>query len=525
MISSESNLCFTYSSYRSTTGSAGTGASGKAIMFHKKVFLANTSTTVLQEEKGSIDRGDGMSFFLSSRRFWFIALFGLFEILLLLGFNEAMISVGPIIARRASHFCFPKSRQFQSVSNWDDFMGSVEDLLSVNTKDIVTPDSSHDFSKGDWCTIHPRTISDLIMTTQSQTIKSSPVEEKWIDGRRVFIKRDDLLRLPGSQISGNKARKMFFLNQLPASHFPSCIVSYGGPQSNSMLALAAVVNYKNREELVDRHIRFVYYTKTLPRFLRKQASGNLFRALTLGMEIVELTPKQYQDFFDSDWGGSDTPPLGLTPPNTNSLWVPQGGAFELAVEGANRLAHELTSWWIEQGDSLPLSVVFPGGTCTTALLVHHALQRLNVPIDMEVVVVPCVGDATYAQRQMMSLCARRGMATDNIPHILAPWPEVSAISKGYFPFGEPDPAILNVFNRLKDDNGLVLDLVYGAPAWTILLRHWHVPLSSDLSMDPRNPIAGREVMYVHSGGLEGINSQLLRYKYKGLVELKDIQLP
>jgi hypothetical protein len=32
-------------------------------------------------------------------------------------------------------------------------------------------------------------------------------------------------------------------------------------------------------------------------------------------------------------------------------------------------------------------------------------------------------------------------------------------------------------------------------------------------------------MYVHSGGLEGINSQLLRYKYEGMVEIEDVQLP
>ena len=153
---------------------------------------------------------------------------------------------------------------------------------------------------------------------------------------------------------------------------------------------------------------------------------------------------------------------------------------------------------------------------------------------MEVVVIPCVGDASYAQRQMMALSAQIGAASDNIPHILPAWPDCQAKTTttssssqngGYFTFGEPDPAILSVFNHLKDDLGLVLDLVYGAPAWTILLRHWHQPLSPDLSFDPRNPVAGREIVYVHSGGLEGINSQLLRYSYKGLVDLKDTQLP
>jgi hypothetical protein len=136
---------------------------------------------------------------------------------------------------------------------------------------------------------------------------------------------------------------MLALNEVPAKDFPECLVSYGGPQSNSMLALAAVVNYKNRELLGDksetgeeageeksstsiafgpRKRRFVYYTKTLPKFLRNQPSGNLFRALTLGMELVQLTNQEYNDLFGSDWGGSPVPPLGLNPPvPEDSVWV------------------------------------------------------------------------------------------------------------------------------------------------------------------------------------------------------------
>jgi hypothetical protein len=168
----------------------------------------------------------------------------------------------------------------------------------------------------------------------------SLVEEKIIQGRRVFIKRDDLIRLHGSQISGNKARKMKAINEIPAQDFPGCLVSFGGPQSNSMLALAALVNYKNREmeerkkiddsselskdSIVDSHEtkRFVYYTKKLPRFLRTQPSGNLFRAMTLGMEIKELSYQEYGDLFGSDFGGSPDPPMGLSAPVFGeSLWV------------------------------------------------------------------------------------------------------------------------------------------------------------------------------------------------------------
>jgi 1-aminocyclopropane-1-carboxylate deaminase len=476
---------------------------------------------------------------------------------------EAMLSVGRVatslartpITRNSGKTCSAwwkeGGRIRCSSSNWDDFMGKVDGLLAEQS--IVETEQT---TGGAWYSLEQNLFN------KTAVLKPSPVEEMIINGRRVFIKRDDLLRLPGSGISGNKARKMFALNTIPADKFPTCVVSYGGPQSNSMLALAAVVNYKNRElmgsnsaaaaaaagdddddleEQSPQPIRFVYYTKKLPRFLRKQASGNLFRALTLGMEIVELSHKEYQNLFGGEWGGSAEPPIGLVPPiqTRSSLWVPQGGACEMAVEGANRLAEEIVSFWQKEGNNKPLTVVLPGGTCTTALLVHHALSAFKLEhddddddddnIDIQVIVVPCVGDAAYAQRQMMALSAYIGASADDIPDILAPYPETLEternIKREYFAFGEPHQKILEVFNLVKDEYGLVLDLVYGAPAWTILMRHFDVTLSADLTFDPRNPIAGRDIMYIHSGGLEGINTQLLRYKYKGLVDLKDIQLP
>lgn len=203
----------------------------------------------------------------------------------------------------------------------------------------------------------------------------------------------------------------------------------------------------------------------------------------------------------------------------------------MASAGANVLADEILSFWSEKGNDRPLSVCLPGGTCATGVLLHHALKNkkngIEDPLDIEVVVIPCVGDAAYARRQMMSLSTQIGAQADDIPAIIAPAPEEWCKDQKfrYFSFGEPDKQILETFTMMREEHGVVLDLIYGAPAWAVLLRHWDIQLSADLGFDPYNPIAGREIMYVHSGGLEGINSQLLRYKYKGLVSDKDIQLP
>ena len=210
----------------------------------------------------------------------------------------------------------------------------------------------------------------------------------------LYIKRDDLLRLPNSNISGNKGRKMWLLNFVDATKFPKCIVSYGGPQSNSMVALAAIVNSKNRELVSllqeqdgeqqsqsEQPIQFVYYTKKLPRFLKNQPSGNLFRALALGIQIIELSHQEYSQMFESHFDDYGQPPISLLPPplqgrsSSKCLWVPQGGAFQSAQIGVNHLAVEIFDYWKQYGNGRPLTVCVPGGTCTTAVLLHHGIKK------------------------------------------------------------------------------------------------------------------------------------------------------
>ncbi|CAM9844737.1 unnamed protein product [Heterosigma akashiwo] len=37
-----------------------------------------------------------------------------------------------------------------------------------------------------------------------------------------------------------------------------------------------------------------------------------------------------------------------------------------------------------------------------------------------------------------------------------------------------------------------------------------------------HPVLGRKkILYVHSGGLEGVSTQLTRYKHKGLIDPKE----
>lgn len=236
-----------------------------------------------------------------------------------------------------------------------DLMEEVEMLISDLPDNHKTTSSGTGWRSIEWENVNvaPRMklSSDTCKVATKRELRPStktpsPVETILVRGRRVYLKRDDLLRLELSGVSGNKARKLYALNAIPPSNFPACVVSYGGPQSNAMLALAAVVHSKTGAGFSATNVRedegtanplkkqspetsfdssrkrFVYYTKTLPRFLRQQPSGNLFRARSLGMELVELQPKAYHDLFGSESGGRPRPPAGLTPPVPgDSLWV------------------------------------------------------------------------------------------------------------------------------------------------------------------------------------------------------------
>eukprot|EP00549_Striatella_unipunctata_P026040 CAMPEP_0118720420 /NCGR_PEP_ID=MMETSP0800-20121206/30098_1 /TAXON_ID=210618 ORGANISM="Striatella unipunctata, Strain CCMP2910" /NCGR_SAMPLE_ID=MMETSP0800 /ASSEMBLY_ACC=CAM_ASM_000638 /LENGTH=290 /DNA_ID=CAMNT_0006628053 /DNA_START=268 /DNA_END=1140 /DNA_ORIENTATION=- len=286
--------------------------------------------------------------------------------------------------------------------------------------------------------------------------------------------------------------------------------------------------------------RFVYYTRKLPRFLRNQPNGNLLRAISLGMELREMHPAEYDKLFTFSMNMKYPPPSIEAPVKGNSLWVPSGAACGVAISGCRLLSREIYEFWEQHGKGRPLSVCLPSGTCTTGLFLHREMTKLvrenKSEMDIKVVVIPCVGDDTYAVRQMMDLDRSTGGSgqPDDLPDVLTVVKNENSKDRRqkfgkYFTFGKPTKTLLDIYVELKDDHGLLVDLLYGAPAWGLLFQHWrthresHPGLFEGARTDDSCPIAGRQVMYVHSGGLEGISSQLVRYKHAGMINAKEIQ--
>jgi 1-aminocyclopropane-1-carboxylate deaminase/D-cysteine desulfhydrase-like pyridoxal-dependent ACC family enzyme len=287
----------------------------------------------------------------------------------------------------------------------------------------------------------------------------SSISKISLDAREFFVKRDDLI---DPYLAGNKYRKLYTLLNTPSNTYDT-LISYGGTQSNAMLALASLCKKKGW--------KFLYYTKTLSQTQRRGVSGNFAHALALGMEHKELEDILYRDYIAS---------LRLELDERVCI-VDQGGAISEAKEGLAVLAQEIREQKIS--GAIPEDVnalATPSGTGTTALFLALALPEYRV------YTTPCVGDVAYLKEQMRAL---------------APLPEnlVILAPKKKYHFAKPYREFIQIYTKLLK-SGIEFDLLYAPSMWQTLLE------KSD-----------EKVLYVHSGGVSGNESMLQRYSQKGWI--------
>jgi len=286
-------------------------------------------------------------------------------------------------------------------------------------------------------------------------MKNSPVSKIILEGREFFVKRDDLI---DPCLAGNKYRKLYTLLNTPNNTY-NTIISYGGTQSNAMLALAAMCRKKKW--------KFIYYTKKLSATQKNEHEGNYAHALKLGMQHVEIENDYYKEFIAS---------LRLHV-NEKTVLVDQGGAIQEAKKGLEVLAQEICV----QNSSLHVTALAtPSGTGTTALFLALALPEYRV------YTTPCIGDSAYLKEQMNALA--------EIPSnlmILEP--------KKKYHFAKPYKELYEIYKSLHV-KGIEFDLLYAPAMWQALLEQ-----------------TNEKIMYIHSGGVSGNKSMLARYKKKGLI--------
>lgn len=281
----------------------------------------------------------------------------------------------------------------------------------------------------------------------------SSIDSIFVDGREFLIKRDDLV---DPLLSGNKFRKLYALIKTPPQTY-NHIISYGGTQSNAMLSLAALCNYKGW--------RFTYYTKPLSSTQKSLTYGNFYEAKKLGMNHIEIPLEYYKDFIASIRLNLDI----------KSFIVDQGGAIQEANIGLEALAQE-----IREANLDVKSLATPSGTGTTALFL-----ALNLP-EYKVYTTPCVGSATYLREQLSAL--------SHIPPNL-----IILESKRSYHFAKVYREFYEMYQKLLLSK-IEFDLVYAPALWINLLEQ-----------------TDEKILYIHSGGVGGNITLLQRYKQKNII--------
>lgn len=281
----------------------------------------------------------------------------------------------------------------------------------------------------------------------------SPISKISLDGRVFYVKRDDLI---DPFLAGNKYRKLYTLLQTPSNRYNK-IISYGGTQSNAMLAISAMCKNKSWE--------FIYYTKPVSQTQKSANDGNYFYSIELGMNHIEIESELYKDFIAS---------LSITIDDKTFI-VDQGGAVMEAKKGLEVLAQE-----IRESKTECKSLATPSGTGTTALFLALALPEFTI------YTTPCVGDSKYLKQQMEAL--------HEIPKNLV----ILEPAKKYH-FAKPYKEFIDIYKKTKE-SGIEFDLLYAPSMWKALLEQ-----------------TDEEILYIHSGGVSGNKSMLNRYEKKRLI--------
>jgi 1-aminocyclopropane-1-carboxylate deaminase len=268
-----------------------------------------------------------------------------------------------------------------------------------------------------------------------------------------------------------------------------------------------------------RNVQFIYYTaRPVPQHVRRQTSGNFYDATRASMEVRHVPSEIFEKVFKED---PFTSPLVYMSKDISHLsedqvlYIPQGGAWSGAEEGIRELANELDVQLRNLRDLGKLSfpykrpVVFLGsGTGTTALYLAKNLAQVA-----RIIAVPVAGSSEYLVRQMRMLDGTSGTAEPvTSPSEFSGFPEVIR-PRIRSTFADIRVEKLAMWTEMERAGGgrIHFDLVYGPPAWEEV---W-------LALDEGRLQRDCDIVFLHTGGLEGNQSMLNRFSFKGLTTLDE----
>lgn len=297
-------------------------------------------------------------------------------------------------------------------------------------------------------------------------------------GVEIFFKRDDFT---GSELSGNKVRKLEFLLADAVEKGADTVITCGGAQSNHCRATALAA--------VRTGLSCLLLLRTDDPVNPPTISGNILLDCLAGSGIVWITPEQYRardPIFKRE-------AQRLRNEGRHPYIIPEGGSTALGAWGYVAAMAELAGDLerLDGGEVKPTTVVCATGSGgTTAGLALGA--RLS-GADIRVAGVNVCDDRNYFVAIIDDICGQfnETWMPEN-PADIPPYEIVDGyVGRGYALSRPEELAAIRDLARLE---GVVLDPVYTGKAYFGMI--------AELAKNPK--IFGDRIVFIHTGGLFGL---------------------
>jgi D-cysteine desulfhydrase len=297
-------------------------------------------------------------------------------------------------------------------------------------------------------------------------------------GVEIYFKRDDFT---GSELSGNKVRKLEFLMADAKAKGADTVLTCGGAQSNHCRATALAA--------VKAGLSSLLLLRTDDPAHPPAISGNILLDGLAGSTIVWITPDEYRAR-DEIFGREDR---RLRNEGQHPYIIPEGGSTALGAWGYIAAMQELVADLkrLDGGAIKPTTVICATGSGgTTAGL---ALGARFCDADIQVAGVNVCDDRDYFVDIIDAIC--REFHSTWLPDESADVPAYEIVD-GYVGRGYAlsRPEELVAIRDLVRLEGVVLDPVYTGKAYVGML--------AELARDRKR--FGDRIVFIHTGGLFGL---------------------
>ncbi len=301
--------------------------------------------------------------------------------------------------------------------------------------------------------------------------KAERLSKEW--GVNLYIKRDDQT---GSEISGNKIRKLEYLLKEALDGGFDTIITTGGIQSNHCRATAAAATMLGLKSVLLLRI------KEPP-----VVEGNYFLDKLFGAEVRYCTPDEYRESRDIIMAGIAEE---LSKKGRKCYIIPEGASNGLGSMGYYGAMEEICSQEKEKGIKFDTVVVAvgSGGTYSGLCIANKALN-----LNKRVIGFAVCDDSEYFTNRIDKINQEAGKLAGKEWNMSTADIEINDKYVG-IGYALSRPEELKFIAEISSKEALVLDPVYTGKAMYGLYNE----------IKAGKVAAGSNVLFIHTGGLFGL---------------------